>query len=155
MTNPYQSPTATDMSGTPLRQQAMLWYLKLFTAYLTLSIVTLPFVGKVWIAGEIPPLAFFQFPKLSFALWLRRDVVMPAVEQLGLSSGSFSPDYLMARPYGLLLAYLLPGLMLLLVLYFCGQLKGSTLKWAIILAATAVVDFFAVMYFGANDILLY
>src|SRR5262245_30675924 len=77
--------------------------LQLLAAYFVACIVTLPFVDSWWI-GELPPLAVIQLPKTALADWLRSDVVMPMIRAFGLSRGSFSPDYGMARPYGLVLA---------------------------------------------------
>src|SRR4028119_924563 len=73
------------------------------TAYFVASILTLPFLDALWL-GEVPVLALVQVPKTAFAGWLRTDVVMPAIVALGQSRGSFSPDYLLARPYALALA---------------------------------------------------
>ena len=78
--------------------------LRLVTGYFVASIVTLPFLDAVWFS-EVPVLALVQLPKTALAGWLRTDVVMPAISALGMSRGSFSPDYLMARPYALALAY--------------------------------------------------
>jgi hypothetical protein len=93
-----------ELDGRPRRSVfvAVLWF---FVGYWVLSCVTLPFLDKFWF-GEIPLLAIFQIPKIAVADWLRMNVVMKWIEILGLSSGSFSPDYILARPYALALAYL-------------------------------------------------
>lgn len=82
---------------------AVLWF---SIGYGALSCLTVPFIRRFWI-GEIPTLALIQMPKILVAEWLRTHVVMAAVKWLGFSSGSFSPDYILARPYALALAYLL------------------------------------------------
>jgi hypothetical protein len=41
---------------------------------------------------------------------------MVAIQHLGLSRGSFSPDYILARPYALAIAYLIPLSILLVQL---------------------------------------
>lgn len=80
-----------------------------------ISILTIPFAGSLW-WGEIPLLALIQVPKLSLAIWFRSSVVMPWIVRLGYSAGSFSPDYLLARPYGLLFPYMLLLIVILLSL---------------------------------------
>lgn len=77
------------------------------TGYCVFSTLTLPFISSLWL-GELPLLAFIQVPKVSVAGWLRTEVVMEAIRILGLSKGSFSPDYSMARPYALAITYLIP-----------------------------------------------
>jgi hypothetical protein len=81
----------------------VLWF---FAGYFALSCLTIPFAGRLW-SGEIPVLALIQIPKIAVAEWLRTHVVMELITFLGFSSGSFSPDYLLARPYALAIAYLL------------------------------------------------
>ena len=78
-----------------------------FIGWCALSCLTLPFIGRVWL-GELPVLAVIQLPKIAVAGWLRTHVVMEAIAFLGFSRGSFSPDYILARPYALALAYLIP-----------------------------------------------
>jgi hypothetical protein len=92
----------------PPRKFSLRWWhlnaLKGGIGYCVLSIVTLPFVNVIWL-GEVPLFLVFQVPKMFLALWLRKNVVMETIKMFGYSKGSFSPDYLMARPYGLGLAY--------------------------------------------------
>ena len=126
-----------------------MWLLAALTIYLCASIITVPFAGRVWF-GEIPPLALFQLPKLTFAHWLRTDVVMKVIHVLGISRGSYSPDHMAARPYGLLLAYMIPGVLLLLFLKVTKQLRGRTRRWAAILAIVAAIDYIVVLFFGNN-----
>ena len=82
-----------------------LWFL---VGYCCLSMLTLPFLNSLWL-GEVPVLAVIQLPKTLPAIWARTGIVMPAIRVLGVSRGSFSPDYILARPYGLLLVYLVPA----------------------------------------------
>ena len=81
--------------------------LNLLAAYFVLSSLTLPFIGEWWL-GSIPPFALIQVPKTEPADWLRTDAVMPAIRRLGVSRGSFSPDYTLARPYALAIVYVVP-----------------------------------------------
>ena len=83
--------------------------------YFLVSIGTIPIAGSIWL-GELPLLALIQVPKLAPAIWFRSYVVMPWIVKLGYSAGSFSPDYLMARPYGLLFPYVIFILLILLML---------------------------------------
>jgi hypothetical protein len=62
-------------------------------------------MSRVWL-GEIPLLALWQLPKTFLATWFRKHWVMSGIKWAGLSSGSFSPDYIAARPYGLAIVYL-------------------------------------------------
>lgn len=81
--------------------------LRFAIGYCALSCLTLPLVGHVWL-GEIPLLALIQIPKLAVVGWLRVHVVMEAIALWGFSRGSFSPDYILARPYALAIAYMIP-----------------------------------------------
>lgn len=88
--------------------------LQFFIGYFAVSCLTLPFIGRVWL-GELPLLALIQLPKTGLANWVRKDVVMPALKFLGLSQGSFSPDYILARPYALAIVYLLPMIIIAVI----------------------------------------
>lgn len=101
-----------DFGGIDSVVRILLWS---SIAYFLVSIITIPFAGSLW-WGEMPLLALIQVPKLSSAIWFRTSVVMPWIVKLGYSAGSFSPDYLLARPYGLLFPYALFLIAMLLVL---------------------------------------
>lgn len=94
-------------SNLPRRSSVLVWLLWFATGYCALSCLTLPFIGRVWL-GELPVLAVIQLPKIAVAGWLRTDVVMEAIALCGYSRGSFSPDYIMARPYALAITYAIP-----------------------------------------------
>lgn len=95
----------------PPARRAFVRILRAAIGYCVLSCLTLPFIGHVWL-GELPVLALIQLPKIATAHWLRTHVVMEALPFFGLSQGSFSPDYLMARPYALAIVYLVPMLII-------------------------------------------
>jgi hypothetical protein len=120
--------------------------LKWGIAYCLLSIVTLPFVGSVWL-GEIPPLALIQLPKIGVASWLRQHVVMEVIKMLGYSKGS-SPDYVMARPYGLGLAYSIPLILVSLSLLLPGCSSGRHRRLTLIFFAALMVDGVATYVFA-------
>ena len=96
----------TPQSLNPRLLQAVLIY---FVA----SLCTLPFMAHVWI-GEIPVFAMIQLPKVSLAGWIVSVILLPFVQWVGWSQGSFSPDYAMTRPWGLAIVYVLLGFFLLL-----------------------------------------
>ena len=106
--------------------------------YFVISLVTLPFLDALWF-GELPVLALPQLPKTLLAGWLRTGVVMPVIRAAGLSSGSFSPDYLLARPYALAIAYGLVVGPVLGVSRWCerGNAPSRRWVWAILIAAVA------------------
>lgn len=98
---------------------------------------TLPFVNWLWM-GELPVLAVLQLPKLLLAEWLRTDFVMPAIKGLGLSSGAFSPDYTMARPYALVAAYLLP--IVVVIVTVRSRMAAPYRLWSCLLLCAAALD---------------
>lgn len=103
------NPNLQSQADTGLRAKRdifvrVLWF---FVGWCALNCLTLPFIGRVWL-GELPVLAVIQLPKIAVAGWLRTHVVMDVITFLGFSRGSFSPDYILARPYALALAYLIP-----------------------------------------------
>lgn len=112
-------------------------------AYFIVSLVTLPFVDAWWI-GELPVLALVQVPKTALAGWLRADLVVPLIRLVGLSAGSFSPDYLLARPYALALAY---GLVVgpASAPWRAGGRRAGGRRAAWVLAAVAGADFVATL----------
>jgi hypothetical protein len=131
----YQTPP-TRASGERRVYAALL---KVLIAYFLLSSVTLPFVPHLWL-GELPVLALIQSPKLMPAHWLRTDVVMPAIRRLGLSRGSFSPDYSMAGPYALAITYLLPLAALVAVVWLRTRIDRPFPRLTLLLLAVAALD---------------
>lgn len=113
--------------------------------YFVISMATLPFINALWL-GDLPVLAVPQLPKLWIADWLRRGVVMPAIRALGLSSGSFSPDYGMARPYALALAYFIPVVGLLAVAWVRRRVLQPHRLWSCLLLCVAVLDYLLTLW---------
>lgn len=120
--------------------------------YFVVSMAALPFLNAIWVA-EIPVLAIFQLPKLQLAGWLRTDLVMPAIKAVGLSRGSFSPDFVLARPYALAIAYGIPVLGLVAVAMVRSKLTRSSRFWVIVLLALAVVDYTLTLKFTVQPAL--
>jgi len=109
-------PQSESVNSLQAKRDVFVRVLRCVIGYCTLSCLTLPFVGLVWL-GELPVLALVQLPKIALAGWLRTQVVMKAITFLGFSRGSFSPDYILARPYALAITYLIP----VIILLFIGQ----------------------------------
>ena len=118
--------------------------------YSAVSTLTLPFLNSLWL-GELPVLGLFQLPKLPLAHWIRVHVVMEVINRLGLSSGSFSPDYGMARPYALMITYLIPVVVVLALgwrrIRPVNRKPGSLV--IVYLIATAI-DFVATLLLAGN-----
>jgi hypothetical protein len=140
-------PTTKSPDGSDSRKRLLERLLWLGVGYYLLSLLTIPFVGRVW-WGELPVLAVFQFPKLAIAGWLRTHVVMEALPWLGLSRGSFSPDYLLAGPYALAMVYLLPMIVAAAV-GFRGVDKRRRLATVAFLIA-AVADYAFILLFASG-----
>ena len=135
--------------GSTWTGDVYLLVLQACTAYVVVSVLTLPFLDKFWIA-EVPLLALVQLPKTSVAGWLRTHVVMPTIQMLGFSRGSFSPDYVIARPYALAITYLVsPGIVIAIV-WWRRRLKHPYRRWVIILLIVAALDFLFTLRFGAG-----
>jgi hypothetical protein len=126
--------------GTPFD----LALVKSLIAYCVASLLTLPLLDALWF-GEVPLLAIIQLPKTEFAHWLRTNVVMEAITMLGWSQGSFSPDYIAARPYALAIAYLLPLGLLLAVIWARTRMAHPYGVWACVLLMVATLDFWCTL----------
>jgi hypothetical protein len=124
--------------------------LRFLTGYFVVSMLTLPFIGRLWF-GEVPLLAIIQLPKTVFAIWLRKGIVMQAIVELGLSKGSFSPDYILARPYALAIVYLIP--MIIVAFFSWHRLKKFQVppsRPEILFFAVAVLDYVLTLVFGQS-----
>jgi hypothetical protein len=110
------------------------------------SSITVPFVNSIWL-GELPLMALFQLPKIGCANWMIAEVVIPGMDFFGISSGSYSPDHISARPYALGFVYLLPllGVILLVRIRRGFVMPYRAWVWGLVIAAT--VDFFLTMHF--------
>ncbi len=131
--------------GTP----ADLVLLKSLIVYGIVSALTLPFLNALWL-GEIPLLALIQIPKVEFVHWLRRNLVMVAIHRLGLSRGSFSPDYNLARPYALAITYLIPLSILLTTLWVRKRMVPPYRRWTTVLILVAILDFCFTLFFAGG-----
>lgn len=135
-----------------IRARIELVLLWLLIGYYAVCSVTIPFINAVWL-GELPVLPVIQLPKITFAGWLRTEVVMKLIRLLGLSQGSFSPDYLMARPYALALAYLLPLGIVLVTFWLRHRKTGLHPGRAWVLVAVALVDYIMTLIFADHRFL--
>jgi len=131
----------------PSEQRIYVVALKWLIGYYVISTITIPFMDNLWL-GEIPLIALVQLPKITFAGWLRVEVVMKVMTQLGLSRGSFSPDYIMARPYGLAIAYLIPLLVLMPIVRYRTRMIRPYRLLTLLLVAVAMLDFIFTLIFA-------
>jgi hypothetical protein len=113
--------------------------------YFVVSTLTLPFLNAFWI-GELPVLALIQLPKIELAVWFRNEVI-EAMQWLGLSRGSRSPDLIFVRPYGLALAYVATLGPLIGFAWLRGRLREHR-RGLFILLAAATIDFIATLALG-------
>lgn len=118
--------------------------LDILIAYFAVSILTLPFMDSIWL-GELPLLAVIQLPKIWIATWVRRHAVMDSIKLLGFSQGSYSPDFIMARPWGLLIAYLAILTPILAAIAWRARLSGRIRSRAAALLVLAFLDFWATL----------
>lgn len=119
-----------------------------FIGWCALSCLTLPFIGRVWL-GQVPILAVIQLPKIAIAGWLRTHVVMETITFLGFSRGSFSPDYILARPCALALAYLIPLAFIGVVSLRRFRFRDEQLGFlAVALPVMAVIDYVCTLIFA-------
>jgi hypothetical protein len=108
--------------------------------YYLVSIVTLPALNAIWY-GELPLLAVIQLPKVEPARYLRTHVVMPLIQDLGLSRGSYSPDLTLASPLALAIVCLVPMLLLLAYLLCQRGFFRRHIRLVAAVAVLAIIDF--------------
>jgi hypothetical protein len=123
--------------------------LKCFVAHCVVSVLTLPFIDELWL-GEVPVLVVVQTAKTALAGWLRTEVVMRAIAALGLSRGSYSPDYAAAGPWALAIVYLAPLAVLLGLLWVRTRPAQPVRFWACLLLVAAAVDFCFTLRFASG-----
>ena len=82
-------------------------------SYYAISALTLPFADAIRL-GELPPLALIQLPK-SFVKSLVHGILMSVVNALGISRGSFSPDYIATHDWAMGVMTAAPALLLVAV----------------------------------------
>ncbi len=129
--------------------------LKSLSAYGVVSALTLPLLDRLWL-GEMPLLALIQVPKVEFAQWLCRNVVMTAIQRLGLSRGSFSPDYILARPYALAITYLLTLGILIATVWVRTRKAAPYRHWSYVLIIVAFLDYwFTLIFAGGPGLSIY
>jgi hypothetical protein len=108
--------------------------------YYLVSIVTLPALNAIWI-GELPLLAVIQLPKTKPAMYLRTHVVMPLIQDLGLSRGSHSPDLTLASPFAMALVCLVPMLLLLALSLWRRDFIRRHIRLVAAVVVLAIIDF--------------
>lgn len=144
---PEAQPRPDALHRSPVEAMMLRALLYAALAYCVLSSLTVPFLNSLWL-GELPVLAVIQVPKVGLAQKLLTGVLMPALTALGWSRGSFSPDYIMLRPYALALAYLIGLFFVYTILALRTRLRPPYRRWALILLALAAVDYILTLYFA-------
>ena len=107
-------PASTTLQPLAQRVEPLRWPVtltRIACCYYALSALTMPFINKLWV-GEVPLLAIIQLPKAVLKSGIQT-VLMSALSALGLSRGSFSPDYLATHMWALGLAMLIPTLLVI------------------------------------------
>lgn len=130
----------------PARYPACLGLLLGSIGYCAISLQTVPFLNGFWL-GEIPIFAIWQGPKVQFANWLLAHAVQPVIVLLGLSR-SPSPDHILGRPYGMLLAYLIPAVLITALIGIRTRFERPHGILLALLLSLAVVDFLMTMQFA-------
>ncbi len=139
----------------PVEGVAYISVLRSLIVYFIASVLTLPFLDTLWL-GEVPLLALVQLPKTALASWLRTDVVMEAMRTLGVSQGSFSPDYIVARSYALTITYVIPLGILFATQWVRTRMGLPYRRWSCILLLVAALDFcFIVVFAGGPGFTIY
>lgn len=103
--------------------------------YYVTSATTLPLADFVWFE-EIPPLAIIQLPKAVIKSVVH-DFLMAEVQRLGLSHGSFSPDYGMTHGWAMAIMLTVPALLLMTVLLLAPRVPHRRILIGILLSAAA------------------
>ncbi len=123
--------------------------LKLLVGYAVLSMATLPLKGAWWI-GELPVFVLPQVPKTALASDVRRILISDVVRPLGLSRGSFSPDWSMMRPYALAIVYIVPLAVWLTMIARRTKLRPPYRWWALAVVLLALADYAMTYYFSQS-----
>jgi hypothetical protein len=108
---------------------------------------TIPFIDSVWV-GEIPVLATIQLSKTIPATLVRSYYAADLAKKLGISKGSFSPNYRVARRYALLIVYLFPLSALISCYVLFIENKKGIWKYLIALLLLSVLDYFCTLQYA-------
>lgn len=114
--------------------------LKLLAAYAVLSMATLPLKNEWWV-GEMPMFVLPQTPKTQLASDVRRILIFDVVRPLGLSRGSFSPDWSLVRPYALAIVYVVPLAVWLTMIGRRTKFRPPHGWWALGVVVLAAADY--------------
>lgn len=110
--NPYTPSGVADRSNRQAHAvQRWPWIVALCaSSYFAVSALTLPFANTIWF-GDLPPLALTQLPK-SFLKSAVHEILMFVIESVGMSRGSFSPDYIATHDWAMGVMTAAPALLL-------------------------------------------
>jgi len=121
--------------------------------YYAISALTLPFADDVWF-GEVPPLAIIQLPK-SFLKSVVHDVLMSCVSALGLSRGSFSPDFIATHGWAMGIMTTAPALLLVAVFLFMPRVLHRRKLIAAILICASIDTIVTLWFDSVSNFKLY
>jgi hypothetical protein len=146
--NPYESSDATHATvasgGAAPRWPVML--VACAAIYYLLSALTLPIVNKLWF-GELPLFGIVQLPK-SFLKSIVHDALMFVMNGVGLSRGSFSPDYIATHGLAMVVMTTAPALLLIVVLKLFRRLPHRGRLIAVVFVC-ATIDAVVTLWFDA------
>ena len=121
--------------------------------YYGISAMTLPFANVVWL-GEIPPLAILQLPK-SFTKFVIQRFLLYAVNVLGLSRGSASPDHIATHGWAMVIMAAAPALLLVAVFAFLRRERRRNRLIAAVLIFASIDAIVTIWFDSSSRLKLY
>jgi hypothetical protein len=146
--NPYEPSRHVDApkQNQPKLRGWLLVFTVLVCAYYVISALTLPAANKIWL-GEIPLLALVQIPK-AFLKTMVHKALMHAMHGLGISYGSFSPDFGATHGWAMLIMLTLPALLFATVLMRARGLEHRN-RWVGLVLLLAAIDGMVTIWFDS------
>ncbi|MDB2685594.1 hypothetical protein N9Y42_00080 [Mariniblastus sp.] len=147
--NPYLSPDLQlDETAEQTSHRWLNWLAITASVYYIVSAVTLPFANKVRI-GEIPIFGLIQLPK-AFVKSVIHDVILQAIQRLGYSAGSASPDYGMTHPWAMGSMTAIPAILIITAL-LCLKSGRTRVLYLSAVIACAAIDAVVTLSFDASS----
>ncbi len=116
--------------------------------YFLTSALTLPFV-KMLSIGEIPLFFLIQIPKRFMADWIA-SLLTWIMREFGYSSGSYSPDAILAKPVSVILVYVAVLTLVLLIGRTMRPWDRFEKRILPLIVTLVLVDFAVVRLFGST-----
>ncbi len=123
------------------------------SSYYAISALTLPFANDIWF-GELAPFAVIQLPK-SFLKSIVHDVLMSVVGALGISQGSFSPDYIATHGWALGIMAAAPALLLVALLMVVRRVSHRRKLLAMVVTLASIDAMVTFWFDNASNLKLY